>query len=93
MFFRNCLLNPKRCADLAASMSLYFGSSARRIHFLPSRSEKALPPNVRARRDALEQELENLRATKGKGLTEDAYYAALESLMVKLARLYEDASQ
>ncbi len=65
------------------------GLRAHQIHLLPSEAERALPPAVRAERDALERELAQLRETKAT-LPEDEYYAKLEALVVRLARLYQN---
>ena len=53
-----------------------------------SDAEKSLAPEFRAQRDKLELEVEALRARKAK-LPEAEYYAQLEPLLVKLARLYQ----
>jgi len=47
-----------------------------------------LPPEFRAARDKLELEVEALRAKKAK-LAEAEYYAQLEPLLVRLAKLYQ----
>ena len=50
----------------------------------------SLPESVRVQRDALERQINQLRLQKGK-LGEEAYYLALEPLMLQLARLYHPA--
>jgi hypothetical protein len=57
------------------------------MHLVPSAAERALPPALRAERDSTEQEIERLRQSKA-GMPEDAYYAQLEVLLLRLARLY-----
>ena len=63
------------------------GTWAHRWHLIPSAAERALPSEVRQQRDTLEAQIETLRAKKAE-LDPDAYYAALEGLMLELARLY-----
>ena len=50
----------------------------------------SLPESVRVQRDALERQINQLRLQKEK-LGEEAYYLALEPLMLQLARLYHPA--
>ena len=68
------------------------GLRAHQIHLVPSEAERALPPAVRAKRDALERELAQLRDAKAT-LPEDEYYAKLEALLVRLARLYREGEK
>lgn len=63
------------------------GLHAHRLHLVPSAAERAIPAAVRAQRNALELRVEELRARKGT-LSEGEYYAALEVVMLELARLY-----
>lgn len=65
------------------------GVRAHQIHLVASNREKAIPPEVRQRRDQLELEVARLRDRKGQ-LAEDAYFARLEPLLLELARLYRD---
>ena len=75
------------------------GLRAHQLHLIPSPRERNMPPEVRARRDELEQAIARLRDSKGEGSEEEEYYARLEPLLVELARLYaaledsEDASE
>jgi hypothetical protein len=62
------------------------GIRAHQVHLLPSSDERALPPEIKAQRDALEARLAELRETK-KDLAEENYYRQLESLLLELARL------
>jgi len=64
------------------------GLRAQQISLLLSPDEQALPPEIRARRDALELEVFRLRDTKA-SLAEDDYYRRLEALLLQLARLQE----
>jgi hypothetical protein len=64
------------------------GARAHQIHLVPSAEELALPPEVRARRDALELAIFRLRETKAKR-PEAEYYAELERLLLEFARLIE----
>lgn len=63
------------------------GLRAAQIHLVQSKEERALTPDQRASRDALERELAALRERKG-AMKEDAYFRELEELMLKLARIY-----
>jgi hypothetical protein len=62
------------------------GARAHQTHLVRSPLEEALPPEVRARRDALELEAAKLRETKP-SLPVDEYYRRLEALLLELARL------
>jgi len=68
------------------------GFRAHQFHLVRSEAERRLPPETRARRDALEFSLSKLRETK-RALPEEVYYEKLESLLLELARLYEQAEQ
>ncbi len=63
------------------------GARAHQWHLVPSDREKALPADVRKRRDELELALAALRDQKDK-LGEGEYYTRVEKVMVELARLY-----
>jgi hypothetical protein len=67
------------------------GLRAHQIHLLPSAAERALPAGRRAERDGVERELAQLRETKAT-LPADEYYAQLEALLLRLARLYRESS-
>jgi hypothetical protein len=64
------------------------GLRARQIHLVRNPDERALSAATRAERDALEMELAKLRESK-ESLPEDAYYRDLETLLRKIAKLYE----
>ncbi len=76
----------KRARDGAA----LDGARAHQVHLIPGAAEKLLPPDVRARRDALELEVAALRDAKERGMAEDEYYAKLEVPLLALARLYAE---
>jgi hypothetical protein len=63
------------------------GHRAHQWHLVPSARERALPADVRKRRDELELTLAGLRDQKDR-LGEDEYFARVEKVMVELARLY-----
>ena len=66
------------------------GSVARQWVLRRSPQEERLSSELRARRDALEQQLSALKAEKDK-LSEDEYLARIEPVLVALAELYEQA--
>jgi hypothetical protein len=65
------------------------GTRAHQIHLVLSQGERELPPDIRAKRDALELELARLRANKSQRSPED-YYRELEKLLLQLADVYGD---
>jgi hypothetical protein len=67
------------------------GARARQIHLVPSDREAALPREVRARRDELEQSIAALQEQKDQ-LGEDVYYQKLELLALELAQVYRTES-
>ena len=64
------------------------GARAHRWHLVLSDEEQAMTAEARAKRDALEAEVESLRAKKSQ-LPEAEYYAQLEKLLLRLALVYE----
>jgi hypothetical protein len=68
------------------------GQRAAQLQLVRSQRELNLPPGVRDERDQLEQRVAELRDKKAKILEED-YYRQLETLLVKMARLYEPFDQ
>jgi len=64
------------------------GLRAHQILLIPSAAERALPAAFRQQRDRLEQELAELR-TRKESLDEQTYYTQLETILLKLARLYQ----
>jgi hypothetical protein len=67
------------------------GTRAHQWSLVLSASEQAMPAELRGKRDALELQVEALRAKK-KSLSEDAYYAQLEKIMLELAHVYDSAA-
>lgn len=63
------------------------GLRAKQFHLIRSPAEQKLSVEQRARRDELELSIEALREKKAK-LSEPAYYAELEKLMLELAKVY-----
>ena len=68
------------------------GLRAHQWHLIPSERERALPADVRRRRDDLELTLASLRDQKAK-LTEEEYYTRLEKVLLDLSRLYREADR
>jgi hypothetical protein len=76
----------KRASDGAAADGL----RAHQLCLIASDRERAIPPGLRQRRDAIELAIAALRDKKA-GLAEDDYYAQLEKQMIELGRLYAEA--
>lgn len=68
------------------------GLLASRWHFVRSEEERRLTPEQRQTRDALEDQLLDLRRRKD-SLEESDYLKQLEALLLPLARLYESAEK
>ncbi len=66
------------------------GKLARRWHLVRSEAERSLNTDQRTERDRLETELEKLRERKTE-FTETEYLRQLESILLPLAKLYEEA--
>jgi hypothetical protein len=66
------------------------GFRAHQFHLVPSELERALPAEVRAKRDNLELTIFELREKKD-AWEEAEYYSKLQSLFLELAELYEQA--
>lgn len=64
------------------------GVRAHQMMLVRSDVEQKLSPEVRARRDELEQKLSALRSSK-KQMQEDEYYKQLEAILVETAQLYQ----
>ncbi len=82
-WFRGVLAT-KRAKDGAAPD----GPRAHQFHLVRSAAEQQLDPAIRARRDALELQLADLRGRKAK-LSEEKYFQELEKLLLELAAVYE----
>ncbi len=65
------------------------GARAHQMHLVLSQAEQAIPPEVRAKRDALELEISRLRANKPQR-PDGRYYDQLEKLLLRLAETYGD---
>jgi hypothetical protein len=63
------------------------GVRAHQIHLVLSPAEQALPPELRAKRDALELDIARLRAGKSQRPASE-YYRELEKLLLQLADTY-----
>lgn len=69
------------------------GVRAHQFHLLRSPREQSLPGEVRRRRDELLAAIAVARESKAQAANEDQHYAALEPLLIELARLYESADE
>jgi hypothetical protein len=67
------------------------GVRAHQHHLILSDREQRMSPERRQHRDQLERSAAELRSKKDH-ISEDEYYAQLESIMIKLARLYEKSA-
>jgi hypothetical protein len=76
-----------RAIKTAAEGRAVDGVRAHQWHVVRGEAERELSPELRARRDALEQKLGALRARK-KELGESDYYHQLEGILLEIARLY-----
>ncbi len=80
-----------RAVKTAADGKSVDGVRAHQFNLVRSEVEQELSTASRARRDALEQKLSDLRSRKD-GMKEDDYYSQLEVILVELARLYSPKS-
>lgn len=64
------------------------GPRAHQWHLVKSPAEAAMSPDARARRDAIELQIEALR-TRKPDMPPDTYYAQLEPLLLQLGRIYQ----
>jgi hypothetical protein len=67
------------------------GRRAHQFHLVPNSTDRALAPELRAERDAVELKIAALRDKK-ETLPEDEYYAELEALCIRLANIYRGKS-
>lgn len=67
------------------------GLRASQLVLVPNAAERALSPKQREQRDAVERELAALRERKAE-MSEEEYFAALEMVLLNLARLYDVGS-
>lgn len=77
-----------RATKAAANGKSVDGIRAHQLFLVPGDVEKRLSPEVRARRDELEQSLSALRLKKSQ-LKDDDYYQQLEVILVEMAKLYD----
>jgi hypothetical protein len=77
-----------RAVKRAAAGALPDGLRAHQYHLVRSEEERSLPEEFRLSRDALELELESLRARRDE-MGVERYMKRLEEVMLRLARLYE----
>jgi hypothetical protein len=80
-----------RLAEAPAEGKTPEGLLARQWSLLLSDADAQLTEAQRTKRDALEREVEALKA-KRKELGDDAYYSKLEALLLEISRIYEDDS-
>jgi hypothetical protein len=78
-----------RAVKTAANGKSVDGVRPHQLNLVRGEVEQELSPTVRARRDELEKRLSDLRSRKV-GMKEDEYYSQLESILVEIARLYEN---
>lgn len=69
------------------------GARAHQFHLVRGSREQSLPPEVCRRRDELLAAIAVVRDSKARAANQDRHYAALEPLLIELARLYESADQ
>ncbi len=77
-----------RPVKAATDGALPDGARAHQVHLVPGPAERALPAEVRERRDALERAIFRLRETRDR-LPEAEYLDQLERLLLELAELLE----
>ncbi len=77
-----------RAVKKAKDGTLPDGLRAAQVHLVRSSEERALSPERRAERDALERELAALRERKA-AMKEGDYFRELEALLLKIARIYK----
>jgi len=81
-----------RAVQSAADGAGHDGGGAHGFQLMRSPQTIVLSLEQTARRDELEREIEQLRQAKSE-MGEDAYYQALEPLLVEIARLYDKSEQ
>lgn len=77
-----------RAVKTAANGKSVDGIRAHQLNLVRSTVEQELSTETRARRDALEKQLSELRSRKA-SMKEDAYYRELETLLIETARIYQ----
>ncbi|MEK6239772.1 MAG: hypothetical protein N2C14_34050, partial [Planctomycetales bacterium] len=81
-----------RAAKKAKGGAKTDGARAHQLHLVPSEFERRIPADLRVLRNQWEQDVADLRDQKSQH-AEDDYYALLEPLLVKLARLHQRIDQ
>ncbi len=79
-----------RAARKAENGKSLDGLHAQQMNFIRDAQEQQLGPELRARRDVLEQKLNALREKKA-DVNEEDYYRDLEIVLTELAKLYQPA--
>ena len=69
--------------------ALVDGARAHQVHLVLGKAEQDLPAEVRAKRDAIELSIAQLRDTRSQ-YSEDDYYHKLEKLLIELIEVYGD---
>jgi hypothetical protein len=80
-----------RPTQKAADQAPLDGYRAHQIHLCPSAEEARLSAEQRAERDRLERAVFKLRDTRDQ-YTEEAYFQELESLLLAIARIYQESA-
>lgn len=80
-----------RAVKTAAGGKSVDGVRAHQVMLVRGDTEQKLTPEVRARRDDLEQKLSGLRSRKSQ-MQEDDYYRQLEAILVQTAGLYQTST-
>ncbi len=68
------------------------GYRAHQFHLVPSELEKKMTPGLRTERDRLELEVMELRDKKEE-LSEDEYFSKLETLLLDITKIYDQADK
>lgn len=77
-----------RVVKKAADGGSIDGLRAHQLHLIANERDRALSPEARKRRDALEMELFRLREQRGTAADDAAYLKQLELLLLELGRIY-----
>lgn len=81
-----------RAEKKAAGGAEVDGLRAHQIHLVPSPEEARLPAALRAERNRLELELEEVRGRRAE-MTEEEYLEELERVLVAISRIYQQAEE
>ena len=91
-FYRGVRPIQKPKADRLGNIADIDGIVTARIGLKPSGGHDHLTVEQKAELDKLERQVESLRAEKSKLSDDDAYYTQLQTLMVRVAKLYRAAA-